>query len=81
MVVNGHVSDSLPITCGVPPGSLLGPLLFLAYMNDLPFVSKVLQFYLFADDTSLDHEAEDLITLQKIENREVKKVKKWLEAN
>ena len=81
IVVNRHVSDSLPITCGVPQGSVLGPLLFLIYMNDLPYVSKELQFYLFADDTSIYYDANDLIILQKVINRELRKVKKWLEAN
>ena len=81
VVVNGHVSDSLPITCGVPQGSVLGPLFFLIYMNDLPYVSKVLQFYLFADDTSIYYDANDLITLQKVINRELRKIRKWLEAN
>ena len=65
VVVNEHVSDSLPITCGAPQGSVLGSLLFLIYMNDLPYVSKVLQFYLFADDTSIYYDRNDLITLQK----------------
>ena len=54
-------------------------------MNYLPYVSKVLQFYLFADDTSIYYDENDLIPSQKVINREVKeklrKVRKWLEAN
>ena len=76
VVVNGHMSDPLPITCDVPQGSVLGPLHFLVCMNDLPNVSEVLQFYLFADNTSIYYETKDLISLQKIMNREFKKSKK-----
>ena len=81
VVVNGHSSEILPVTCGVPQGSLLGPLLFLIYVNDLPYVSKILKFYLFADDTSIYYDSENLITLQKTVNRELRKVRKWLEEN
>ena len=82
VTVNGHSSEILPITCGVPQGSVLGPLLCLIYVSDLPNVSKVLNFYLFADDASIYFDSDDLITLQKIVNRELREVWiKWLEAN
>ena len=76
--VNGYTSDYLNISCGVPQGSVIGPVLFLIYINDLPNVSKLLSFYLFADDTNIYFKSDDLTHLQKIMNRELKKVKKWL---
>ena len=48
---NNFESDYKEIKCGVPQGSVLGALLFLIYINDLPSVSKF--FMLFADDTNL----------------------------
>ena len=65
----------------MPQGSVFGPLLFLIYINDLPNVSKVLSFFLFADDMNIYYKSLDLTHLQKIMNRELKKVKKWLDAN
>ena len=79
--VNGHISETLQIRCGVPQGSVLGPRLFLIYINGLPNVSKCLTFYLFADDTNIYFEASDLFALQKVVNRELRYVKKWLDAN
>ena len=78
---NGSNSNLLQISCGVPQGSVLGPLLFLLYINDLPNVSKKLKFYLFADDTNIYCESSDLSNLIKIVNRELRSVKKWLDAN
>ena len=79
--VNGSNSNLLSITCGVPQGSVLGPLLFLIYINDLPNASKKLTFYLFADDTNIYYEAKDLSNLTKVVNKELRLVKKWLDAN
>ena len=78
--VNGHTSKYQNISCGVPQGSDLGPLLFLIYINDLPNVS-ISASNLSADDTNIYFEAKDLKTLQKIINQELHHVKKWLEAN
>ena len=51
--VNGYISDYLNISCGVLQGSVFGPLLFLIYIHDLPNVSKLLSFYLFADSIQI----------------------------
>ena len=79
--VNGHTSDKLVIKHGVPQGSVLGPLLFLLYIHDIPTVSKKLTFHPFADDTNIYFESSDLMHLHKTINKELRKVQKWLESN
>ena len=79
--VNGSNSSCLSVTCGVPQGSVLGPLLFLIYINDLPRSSKKLTFYLFADDTNIYYESNNPDLLQQTVNKELKKVKIWLDVN
>ena len=51
--INGILSESGIIRHGVPQGSVLGPLLFLLYINDIKDSSKILKFFLFADDTTV----------------------------
>ena len=79
--INGENSNLMKITCGVTQGSVLGPLLFLLFINDLPNVSKKLKFYLFADDTNVYHESECPEKLTKKVNTELRYVKIWLDSN
>ena len=67
--------------CGVPQGSILGPLLFLMYINDLPNASKVLDPIMFADDTNLFYSHYDIKTLFNTVNEELKKLVIWFTSN
>ena len=78
---NGISSDFMDISCGVPQGSILGPLLFILYINDIVNCSDVLQFILFADDTNLFLSNTDIWQLMDLINDELSKLDDWFRAN
>ena len=78
--IQNNTSDLASILWGVPQGSVLGPLLFLIYINDLPNASE-LNSWLFADDTALAMSAKNFQELDIKFNKEMSKVQDWLLAN
>ena len=75
------MSDYKQISCGVPQGSVLGPLLFLRYINDFNTSSNQLDFHLFADDSNLFYAHKSLLGLETTVNNELQEVFNWLCAN
>ena len=74
-------STLLSVTCGVPQGSILGPKLFILYINDICNASTILKFILFADDTDVFYSGVDIQTLCECISRELDKLHVWLSVN
>ena len=81
--VNAERSNTKSIKSGVPQGSILGPLLFLIYVNDLPNASHVFDCLMYADNTTLFCCLEDIksINKQDVINEQLQRIHAWLTAN
>ena len=75
------MSGKQRIKCGVPQGSILGPLLFLTYINDLSASCDHSQPFLFADDTNLFISGKNICQLQQNMESDLMNIAEWLKAN
>ena len=80
-IIDECASTLLSVTCGVPHGSILGPKLFILYINDTCNASSILKFILFADDTNIFYSGVDIQTLCECISRELHKLHVWLSEN
>ena len=84
--IGGTKSNLSNIMTGVPQGSILGPLLFIIYMNDINKASFILRLLIYADDTTLyntifDCKSRDIKIIGSLINVELDKINEWLMAN
>ena len=79
--VTGVSSRIEEIHCGVPQGSCLRPLLFIVYINDLPFCLESCQVTMYADDSSISFFAKSVNDLNMTLNKELDSLRKWLQGN
>ena len=79
--INGSFSNCKSVRCGIPQGSILGPLFFLVYINDLPNCLNYCTPRMFADDTTLPARGNSSQDLSFALNYDLNNVKGWLVAN
>ena len=79
--VNNTASEKLPLQYGVPQGSILGPLLFVVYINDLPFICSFAKFILYADDANIIISENNIAELQNKIELLLEKLQSWVNVN
>ena len=78
---NNSNSELKNIKCGVPQGSILGPVLFILYIHDMCEVSKLLNIILFADDISIFYSTRNIVDIACTVNNELEKLDIWFRVN
>jgi hypothetical protein len=81
VIINGAVSDPQSIPFGVPQGSILGPLLFIVYINELPSVVKNCNIQLYADDTLIYFSSNSITTIESIFSEDLNRIIDCLNNN
>ena len=79
--INDTLSSSLSVSVSVPQGSILGPLLFIIYINDMPSIVKHCKVILYADDTLLYYSSNSAREIEKYVNEDLHLICRWLKEN
>ena len=79
--INNTLSSELPLTHGVPQGSILGPILFLIFINDMPSCFEKCSVHLYADDTVIYYSDKDPCNIENVLNIELHKLYSWMNCN
>jgi retron-type reverse transcriptase len=76
--VDGSLSKKCSLKCGIPQGTILGPLLFLVFINDFPNCLSNSHPRMYADDTNLTYSGSDINTIQLHLNEDLENINEWL---
>ena len=80
-VLNGSLSECCTLKCGIPLGTILGPLLFLLYINDLPNCLSHTEPRMYADDIHLTYSNGNIHSIQSSQSEDLLNINRWLTAN
>ena len=81
VALNNKASSTLNMTYGVPQGSILGPLLFIIYINDIPNINNTIQFIMYADDANILITGKNMIEIEQTFNTLLKQLEIWIDVN